>query len=324
MIADPFVRPDVRAFLDFLNNVPGPKMEQGDAPAARAMMRKMRDLTDLPVGDIAVQRDIAIPGPAGSIPARLYDPRESRRPGPAVLFFHGGGFVLGDLDSHAPFAAELARGLDLPVIAVDYRLAPEHPWPAAPNDCESAARWVATSPPELDRGVTGLVLAGDSAGGTLAVITAMALRDAPAAAPVLVQFPVYPSLGKPEAHPSFDLFGENYLLTKPAMAWFFSAYNADPDHWRGHPVVGSYAGLPPALVVTAGLDPLRDDGRAYAGALIAAGVPTVFREAAGTIHGFMNFRRAIPSGAGDLAGCIAALKPLIAEAEATHVMVETA
>lgn len=323
-MSDPFVRPDVRAFLDYMNTVTSPKAHEVDPPTARRMMLRMRDLADMPVGDLAVLRDFAIPGPAGAIPARLYDAREQRVPGPVLLFFHGGGFVLGDLDSHAPVAAELARGLDLPVIAIDYRLAPEHPWPAAPDDSEAAARWIAASPPELGFGVTGLVLAGDSAGGTLTVVTAMALRDAPAAAPVLAQFPIYPSLGRAGDYPSFDAFAEGHFLTRDAMRWFVNAYAADLDDWRGTPARGTFAGLPPALVITAGLDPLRDEGRAYAGSLIAAGVPTIFREAEGNIHGFLNFRKAIPSSQGDLAGCIAALRPLITEAEAVRVMAEAA
>jgi len=150
-MTDPFVRPDVRGFLGYLNNLPGPKMHQLDASSARALYGAMRDIADPPVGELGTMLDIAIPGPAGDIPARLFDPRATRDPGPAVVFFHGGGFVIGDLDSHASFTAELARSLDLPVIAVDYRLAPEAPWPAAPDDCEAAARWVASSPASVMR-----------------------------------------------------------------------------------------------------------------------------------------------------------------------------
>ena len=115
----------------------------------------------------------ATAGVAGGIPARLFDARETREPGPVVLFFHGGGFVIGDVDTHASFCAEMARTLNLPVVSVDYRLAPENRWPAAPDDCEAAARWVAESPPELGRKVTSIVLSGDSAGGNLSADAAV-------------------------------------------------------------------------------------------------------------------------------------------------------
>ena len=153
----PYVRPDVRGFLDYLNSVPGPKTHEGTAEAARAMYLAMKDVADLPLGELATIRDLTIPGPAGDIPARLFDPRESREPGPVVVFFHGGGFVIGNIDTHASFTAEMARQLDLPVVSVDYRLAPEAKWPAAPEDCEAAARWVASNPAELGRTATGLV-----------------------------------------------------------------------------------------------------------------------------------------------------------------------
>src|SRR6188472_2948165 len=164
-MADPFVRPDVRQFLDYLNNLPGPKSHEVGPNEARAMMLASRHVADAPAGELAVIRDLSCPGPAGEIGLRLYDARETREAGPLLLFFHGGGFVLGDLDTHEPICAELARRLDMPIVAVDYRLAPEHPWPAGIEDCIAAARWVAASPDTLGRKTDGLVLAGDSAGG---------------------------------------------------------------------------------------------------------------------------------------------------------------
>lgn len=323
-MAAPFVRPDVRQFLDFLTSMPGPKMHEMDAPAARHVFEAMKDLSDPPVGTLATIADIAIPGPAGDIPARLFDPRDSREPGTAVLFFHGGGFVIGNIATHASFCAEMARTLDLPVISVDYRLAPEHRWPAAPDDCEAAARWIAGSPPALGRRVTGLVLAGDSAGGNLAIITAMALRDDPAAVPAIAQFPIYPASDATRPYPSATEFADGYLLTKDSLDWFAAAYQAEAANIRTSPLLGDLAGLPPAVVMTAGLDPIRDQGRAYAAALIEAGVPTVFREAAGNIHGFITIRKAIPSSQGDVAGALAALKAVIAEAEGERAMAQAA
>jgi acetyl esterase len=163
-----YVRPDVEAFLNFLNNVPGPKMHEITPVEARAQMRMMGVVAELPVGDLAVIRDLEIPGPAGMIPARLYDARDARDAGPVMVFYHGGGFVIGDLETHGPYCAEAARQLDMPVISIDYRLAPEHPFPAAPEDCEAATRWIAENIP-----CTGLILSGDSAGGNLTVVTAM-------------------------------------------------------------------------------------------------------------------------------------------------------
>jgi len=323
-VTDPHVRPDVAAFLQYLNALPGPRTHEMEAPAARAVYRATKDLADLPVGDLARVVDLSIPGPAGAIPARLFDARDRRTPGPAVVFFHGGGFVIGDLDTHAGICAEMARVLDLPVIAVDYRLAPEHRWPAAPDDCEAAARWVANSPADLGCTVTALVLAGDSAGGTLAIVTALDLRDHPATVPVIAQAPIYPAADWGSSYPSYEQFGQGFLLTRESMDWFADAYAADLAHARGSPLRADLAGLPPAVVVTAGLDPIRDQGRAYAARLIEAGVPVIYREAAGTIHGFLTLRKAVPSAVGDVAGLLSALRPVIAEAEGARVMAQAA
>lgn len=309
-------RPDVAMFLAFLNALPGPRMHELPPEAGRAIYVASKDAADLPVGDLSVIRDVAAPGPVGDIKLRLFDSRTERGAGPVVVFFHGGGFVIGDLDTHAGFCAEMARQLDLPVVAVDYRLAPENPFPAAPEDCEAAARWVASNPAALGIKATGLVLAGDSAGGALTIVTAMALRDEPAAVPVIVQFPIYPTVDRASAYASYDLFKDGRLLTKESMDWFDKAYAADMSHWRAAPLGGSHKGMPPTLVITAGLDPLRDQGRAYAAALIAEGVPTIYREAVGNIHGFVTLRKGIPSSQQDVAGALSVLKAMIAEASA--------
>jgi acetyl esterase len=312
-MTEPYVRPDVRQFLDWLNSLPGPKTYEVGPVEARNMMLASRHVADAPTGALAVIRDLACPGPGGEIGLRLFDARERREAGPLFLFLHGGGFVFGDLDTHEPFCAEMARELDLPVLAVDYRLAPEHPWPAGVEDAIAAARWAAASPAALGREVTGLVVAGDSAGGNFAIVVSLALRDEPAAVPVLAQWPIYPAADPGKGYPSKEDFGEGYMLTKLSMDWFEDCYCADPKDWRYSPLVKSQAGMPPTLVVTAGLDPIRDQGRAYAAACIEAGVETIYREAQGIVHGFINLRRAIPSAAGDIAGCVAALKLLLGE-----------
>jgi acetyl esterase len=312
-LPEPYVRPDVRVFLDFLNNLPGPRSHEVGPAEARLMMVKSRHVADAPTGDLALIRGLSCPGPRGEIGLRLYDARADRGPGPLVLFFHGGGFVLGGLDTHEPFCAEMARQLDLPVVAVDYRLAPEHPFPAGAEDCIAAARWLADSPEALGREVTGLVPCGDSAGGNFAIAVSLALRDEPAAVPVLAQWPIYPAADPAKGgYPSFTDFGEGYLLTRDGMRWFDDCYAGEAQDWRYVPLLKSQAGMPPTLVVTASLDPIRDQGRAYAAACIEAGVETVYLEAQGNIHGFINLRKAIPSSDGDIRRCVEALKLLLA------------
>jgi acetyl esterase len=303
-----FVRPDVATFLQFLNSQPGPKMQDLPPADARKMMLVMRHVADVPTGVLALVRDLAIPGPAGNIPARLYDTREARNAGPVMVFFHGGGFVIGDIETHEPYCAEAARQLDMPVISVDYRLAPEHPFPAAPEDCEAAARWVADNIP-----CTGLILSGDSAGGNLAIVTAMALRDTPAAVPVIAQHPIYPATSAHNDWQSYRNFKDGFLLTEDGMAWFGEQYGWTIGDWRAHPLDFDQTGMPPSLVVTASLDPLSDQGRAYAEKLREAGVPTVHREAEGNIHGYINLRLGIPSSQDDIDGNLAALKAMLAE-----------
>lgn len=315
-MTDPFMRSDVREFLGRLNEVQQPRSDELSPAAARAQYAAMKDLVDVAPVELATVLDFDVPGPSGPLSARLFDLIGERPPGPAVLFLHGGGFVIGDNDTHAALCSEIARTLDMPVISVAYRLAPEHRWPAAPDDCEAAARWMAESPDVLTRTVTSLVVAGDSAGGTLAIVTAMALRDTLAAVPVVAQLALYPVADMGRNYPSLDAFGEGYLLTRASLESFADAYRADLSHRRASPMAGDLTGMPPAVIVTASLDPIRDQGRAYAGALIAAGVPTVFREAIGNIHAFATLRKAVPSSRQDLAGALAALKAVIAEFEA--------
>ena len=305
-------RADVAAFLAFLNAQEGPKMEEMPPEGAREMFRVMGQLADVPRGEIAKVEDRKIPGPAGEIAIRLYDNRPDREPGPVMVFYHGGGWVIGDLDTHDGYCAEAARLLDMPVIAVDYRLAPEHPFPAAPEDCEAAARWVADHIP-----CTGLVLAGESAGGNLTIVTALALRDDPASKPVIAIHPIYPAVATSDDWQSYRDFGEGHLLTESSMTWFSGHYAPDPTDRRAAPLDFPAEGMPPTLLITAGLDPLRDQGRAYAAKLIEAGVPTTYREARGTIHGFINLSQGIPSAKEDIRGALTMLKTMIQEASQT-------
>jgi acetyl esterase len=309
----PFVRPDVQMLLDALKANPRPTMTAENLPTLRPMVAAGLALIEPPIGELAVTRDIIMPGPGGEIPLRFLDSRAVREPGPVVVFFHGGGFLVGNPDAYMPMCAEIARRLDLPVVSVDYRLAPENKWPAAADDAEAAARWVAEHGEAFDRKITSLVLCGDSAGGTLTIVTALALRDRPAAVPLIFQFPIYPAADPLGKYPSNEAFGEGYGLDTVDMDIYNRLYDPQPGHWRAAPIVADQSGLPPTLIVTAGLDPLRDQGRAYAAKTIAAGVTTTYREVAGTIHGFLAFRKALPSAQAEFVATLEVAKAMIRE-----------
>ncbi|MDR2858470.1 MAG: alpha/beta hydrolase [Novosphingobium sp.] len=278
------------------------------------MSSKFIGQLDAPTGDLAVDRTYAIPGPSGALTARLFDARPERRAGPVVVFFHGGGFVNLDIATHASLCAAIARQLDLPVVSANYRLAPEAPWPAAPDDAEAATRWIAENGATFDRTFTHLVLCGDSAGGNLAAVAAMALRDRPARLPVLLQVLLYPKMDWATDYPSAAAFADGYGLDTANLELYSVHYRPDVRHWRASPVHGNHQDMPPTLLVTASLDPLRDEGRAYAACLIGAGVPTTYREFRGQIHGFATFRRAIPSAAPDVNIVLDIARNMIAEA----------
>ena len=204
-------RPDVRAFLDILNASPMGRLGELSVVETRAMFDQSRAARPATDHRLAIVRDLVFPGAGGDVRLRFYDVRAERSPGPLVLYFHGGGFVLGDLESHHPLCVEMALALDLPIVSVDYRLAPEHPWPAAPEDAEAAARWCAVAAGQmLGRDVTGLVLAGDSAGANLAAVTAGALRDNPAKVAVVAQALIYPTTGGGRPTASMSEFSDGF------------------------------------------------------------------------------------------------------------------
>lgn len=307
-----FVRDDVAAYLEAAAAAAGPKLHELSIEDMRQQIRDGVREAGTPAGDLAVYRDFAIPGSAGSIPARLYDARSVRGATPVMLFLHGGGFIIGDLDTNDGFCAEAARQLDIPVISIDYRLAPEHPFPAAPDDCEAAARWVAVSPPELGYTVTGLVISGDSAGGNLAIVTTMALRDRPAAAPVIAQNPIYPIVSEHRDWPSMTPEpGEELLISHEMFDYFDECYRPDPSDARYAPLPHNHRGMPQSIVVTASIDPLQDQGIAYVDALRAAEIDVTHIHAAGTVHGFLTWSAAIPSAKSDIAEILKALDAAI-------------
>lgn len=306
-----YTRPDVRGFLDFLNALPGPGMDQMPLDEARAAYLAMIPVGELDPRPLALIRDLTCPGPAGEIPLRFYDARETRELGPAIVFYHGGGFTIGDLDTHHALCTEIAAEMDMPVIAVHYRLAPEHKFPAAPDDCEAATRWVAGSPTELNRQITGLIPIGDSAGGNLTIVITQALMERPAAVPVVLQVPIYPLSDEKSDHVSMQHFAEGHLLTKASMDWFNESYAAEAGNVRAYPIHGDHAKMPPTVLVTASLDPIRDSGRVYGAQLVLAGSDVVFIEMKGNIHGFTTLRKALPTAQDDMQRIFAAMRLML-------------
>lgn len=305
---EPYIRPDMKAFLDALAAIDGPKITDMTLEEARGSYVALHAMADRPARDLAVIRDLSCPGPAGEIGLRLYDARGERDAGPVVTFFHGGGFVIGDLETHHNLCTEIAALIDLPVVAVDYRRAPENPFPAAIEDCEAAARWIASSPSDLGREATGLITIGDSAGGTATLAVGQLLADTAAHVPVVLQVPIFPLASDAMGSASFEAFADGFVLTKAAIEFFDDAYKADRDDHRGFPILGDHFKAPPTVLVTASLDPIRDSGRDYAKALTEAGRDFVFLEMDGVTHSFTNLRQAVPSTQGDLERMIAAMR----------------
>ena len=310
---DAYVRDDVRNLLTMLESMTETPMHEMPVAEAREAFGAMRYVVDAEPTELAVVRDLTCPGPAGDIKLRYYDAQAKRDTAtPVVVFYHGGGFVLGDLESHHPFCTEFAAQTDLPVVAVDYRLAPDAPYPAAPDDCEAATRWVAENGRELGLDIAGLIPCGDSAGGNLAIVTARQMQRKPGATPIVAQVPIYPAVDSAASEGSMAQFGEGYLLTADGMAWFHESYAGTVGEERLDPLHYDVAGSVPTVLVTASLDPLRDQGRAYAAKLVQAGVPTTFLEAEGNIHGFICLRKGIPSGQRDIDQLCGAVRSMVA------------
>jgi acetyl esterase len=286
------IDPAAAALIEILDQT-FPRVDTvASAADARQQVKALPGPPDLePVGDT---QDRMIPGPDGEIPVRIYHPKGDDRPRPGVVYFHGGGWVICDLDSHDGGCRRLTNAVDAVVVSVDYRLAPENPWPAAADDAYAACRWVADHAAELGIDPTRLAVAGDSAGGNLAAVVAQMARDreGPALAHQLLVYPVIDVSAARNDYPSKRENGVGYFLTTAQMEWYRDQYlgeSASGDDPYVSPIRAlSLAGLPPACVVTAEMDPLRDEGEAYAAALEAAGVPATTYRASGMFHGFFN------------------------------------
>ncbi|MDZ4778368.1 MAG: alpha/beta hydrolase [Alphaproteobacteria bacterium] len=298
--------PGLRALLDQLAMAPVPTPEEDTPAAGRAMYVAMRDVVSGPQPDIGVLRDVTVDGAAGPIKARIYDSVDGQNR-PCMIYFHGGGFVIGDLDSHDTLCRQLALDGGFRVIAVDYRLAPEHRFPAAPDDCIAATKYIVANAAKLGVDPTKLAVAGDSAGGNLATVVARhaAQTDGPK---IALQVLIYPVTEMVRDQGSRTEFADGYFLTKARMDWFDAHYTGGGGgivDERLNPLNHDVPkGLAPAYVITAGFDPLRDEGREYADKLKAAGVPTTYIDYPDQIHGFFNMpavsgvsRRAITDAA---------------------------
>ena len=302
--------PQAKAFLDQMASMGGLALHALPVPEARALMQAMAGMSatiDLPIASV---EDRTIPGPGGSIPVRLYTP-EGRGAHPLLLYFHGGGWVLGGLDTHDTVCRELAHGAGCAVMSVDYRLAPEHQFPAAPDDCYAALVWAATNAAAIGVDATRIAVGGDSAGGNLTCVTALQARDK-GGPRLCFQLPVYPVTNHSLDTPSYRENAKGYLLETESMAWFWGHYlpsDRDGEHPYASPLRATdFRDLPPALVITAEFDPLRDEGEAYGKRLQEAGVPTELRRYDGMIHGFFGMSAIMDQAKAAIADASTALR----------------
>ncbi len=269
-----------------------PRIETMAAPDARAAIAERR-VPAANVDDVRATVDASVPGPDADIPVRIYHPHGDRSDGrPAIVFCHGGGFVLCDIESHDGLCRALARGSDAVVVSVGYRLAPEHRAPAAALDCFAAYRWVIDHAAELGIDAARCAVGGDSAGGNLAAVTALLCRERGVPVPA-AQLLLYPVIDPSFETDSYRRYATGYFNTRAAMQWYWGQYLGgervpEPPHLVAPARAESHAGLPPAVIVTAGLDPLHSEGCDYARRLSAAGVHVVHRDYPGLYHGFMT------------------------------------
>jgi acetyl esterase len=291
--------PHAAQVLTLIQMANRPPYETGTAPEARAAYREARAAVSPDPPDVDLVRDLAAPGPGGPLTLRLYRGAGTGAAAlPVLMFFHGGGWVIGDIDTHDVVCRRLANAAGCAVVSVDYRLAPEAKFPAAIEDCIAATNWVAAEAATLGLDGQRMAVGGDSAGGNLAAVVALHARDHGGPA-LRMQLLIYPATEFAMTHPSHERCGEGFLLTHPTMVWFRGAYlrsEADMADPRASPLrTPDLSRLPPAYLITAGFDPLCDEGREYGERLTAAGVPVEHLFLSGQIHGFMTLGKLIPA-----------------------------
>jgi len=324
------MRPDpaTEQFLQMLRAAGRPPLDEQPVAVARAGTRAANQQMARPPLPLHRVEDRRIPTPAGELNVRMYWPRPAAEDErlPIVIFFHGGGFVLCDLDTHDPIARYCSLHADAIVVSVDYRLAPEHKFPAAVDDSYAAVSWVAAHADELGGDAHRIAVAGDSAGGNLATVVCQLAKErrGPAIAFQALFYPVVDLDPKAPFPSRAEFGGGDYFLSTRDIAWFNSQYLTDLvfdiRDSRASPMrARDLSGLPPALIVTAGCDPLCDEGEAYAERLKAAGVPVEYRCFEGTIHVFLSFAPVIPAGDEGLAFIAERLHAALHSAKTSHV-----
>ncbi|SEW12257.1 alpha/beta hydrolase [Natrinema salifodinae] len=282
--------PEVQEFLELYDSLDAPSFDEVSAAEARRMFEELRASGE-PEIELASVEDRTIDGPRGDLPLRIYEPGTEGDERPLILYFHGGGWVIGSVDTHDGTCRKLAAESGYPVVSVDYGLAPEHPFPEGLRDCYAALEWAAEAAPDLGADPDRIAVAGDSAGGSLAAGLSLLVRDR-GGPEITYQLLVYPGTGDVTKTDAYEENGEDYFLTKADMAWFRDHYferEIDEGNVYAMPrLAHDLSELPPATVITAGFDPLRDDGAAYAERLEAAGVPVEYHHYDDVIHGFFG------------------------------------
>jgi acetyl esterase len=312
------LHPQARALLDLFEEKHVPPTHTLKPAEARRIYRDRRTVLQPDPKEVGAVEDRSIDGPHGVIALRIYRPRASGDgPLPCLVYYHGGGWVIGDLDTHDTLCRDLVDGSGCTVIAVDYRLGPEHRFPAAFDDALAATRWVSTHASALGIDPSRLGVGGDSAGGNLAAAVALAVRDGVdgGAFPIAFQLLIYPATDMRRGHSSHTTNGQGYLLTADTIAYFHDHYIDDPRHdldWRASPLLhADHARLPPALIVTAGYDPLRDEGLDYAHRLADAGTPVSYVCFERQLHGFITMGRVFDEARTAVALCAAEMRRLL-------------
>ncbi len=287
----PKVAPEMRTILEAIASMGGPAIETVPVAQGRQMARGLIQLAGEPEAVARIENRTA-DGRSGAIPIRIYWP-EGSGPFPGMVYIHGGGWVICDLETHDNVCRTIAKRAGAVVVAVDYRLAPEHQFPAALDDCVEVTQWVAANAAALNIDAKRLVVAGDSAGANMATVVAAKARDGRGPA-IALQVLVYPATDMSATEtPSRQEYAEDHFLTRPFMQWCTSLYlgnGTDKTNPDASPAfIKDLRGMPPALVITAECDPLRDEGEAYAARLKDAGSPVTLTRYDGMIHPFLNF-----------------------------------